>query len=60
MKDKKHKITSICEFNINKNNDVVLKEIFAYKDNEFSLSKYKPRSYKRIKEKNIKDIDDIF
>ena len=69
MKDYRHKITSICEFNKNKNDDIVLKEIFAYKvremvygeiKGEFSLSKYIPRAYLKIKNNNINDIDDIF
>ena len=60
MKDGKHRITSICEFNTNDSGQIVLKEIFAYKNNEFILYNYKPRAYKRIKEKNIDDLDDIF
>ena len=69
MKDYRHKITSIAEFNKNKNDDIVLKEIFSYKEKEiingeisgeFSLSKYIPRSYLKIKNNNYNDIDDIF
>ena len=70
MPDKKHKITSICEFTKKENNDISLKEIFAYKvkeilDNgevngEYSLFNYVPRAYKKIKQKNIDIVDDIF
>lgn len=60
MEDKKHRIVSICEFNINESKNVVLKEIFAYKNDEFILYKYKPRAYTKIKKKGINDLDDIF
>ena len=60
MEDKKHRITSICEFNINDSKSIVLKEIFAYRNNEFILYNYKPRAYQKIKEKGINELDDIF
>ena len=70
LSDHKRKITSICEFNKNKDNEIVLKEIFAYKvkevlpngdvTGEYSLFKYMPRSYQKIKQANINSIDDIF
>ena len=61
-----HKITSICEFNENKNHEIVLKEIFAYKMKEndtagvFSLSNYVPRAYEKIKACGIDTLDNIF
>ena len=58
--DKKHRITSICEFNRNVTGEIVLKEIFAYKNNEFILYNYKPRSYGKIKVQGIKDLDEMF
>ena len=65
LNDGRHKITSICEFNVNKNNDIVLKEIFSYRLNddneyEFYLSNYKPRAYDKIKEKGLDLVDQIF
>ena len=70
MPDKKHKITSICEFNKNQNNEIILKEIFAYKlkgillngevNGEYSLFNYIPRAYQKIKQANIDLVDDIF
>lgn len=70
LSDHKRKITSICEFNKNKDNEIVLKEIFAYKikevlpsgdvTGEYSLFKYMPRSYQKIKQANINTVDDIF
>lgn len=58
--DNKRRITSICEFNTNSEGQVVIKEIFGYKNNEFILYGYRPRIYKAIKEKQIDDLDDIF
>lgn len=62
MSDHKHKIVSIVEFNRNKNNDIVLKEIFNYKEKDgvYNLLRYIPRAYLKIKDKGINDIDDIF
>ena len=60
LNDKKHRITSICEFNKNQANEIVLKEIFAYKNNEYVLYNYQPRAYNKIKAKGINDLDDIF
>ena len=59
-KDNKRRITSICEFNTNSEGQVTIKEIFAFKDNEFILYSYRPRIYKVIKDKQIDDLDDIF
>ena len=70
LSDSKHRITSILELNKNANKDIVLKEIFSFKekrvlangevDGEFQLFNYQPRAYKKIKSKNIDSIDDIF
>ena len=70
LSDNKHKITSILELNKNIKKEIVLKEIFAFKekrilengnvDGEFQLYNYQPRAYKKIKSKNIDSIDDIF
>ena len=70
LSDNKHRITSILELNRNAKGDIVLKEIFAFKskkvldngrvDGEFQLYKYIPRAYKKICNKGIDYIDDIF
>ena len=70
LSDNKHRITSILELNKNQKGEIVLKEIFAFKqkklldngrvDGEFQLYKYIPRSYKKIVSKGIDYIDDIF
>jgi pilus assembly protein CpaF len=70
MKNHKHRITSIAEFNKNKNDEIIIKEIFAYKESdnlnnkndpgEYSLYKYLPRSYEKIKKANINLADTIF
>ena len=58
--DNKRRITSICEFNTNSEGQIIIKEIFGYKNNEFILYGYKPRVYKAIKDKQIDDLDEIF
>src|SRR5574344_1813518 len=60
MPDYKHKIVSICEFNKNKNDQIVLKEIFSFNDGEYALNKYIPDAYKKIKSRGINLVDDIF
>ena len=66
VSNKNHKVISICEFNKNTNNEVILKEIFTYKNKEdikkgeFQLFNYKPRAYKKIKKVGINLVDDIF
>jgi pilus assembly protein CpaF len=70
LSDNKHRITSILELNKNQKGEIVLKEIFAFKqkklldngrvDGEFQLYKYIPRAYKKISSKGIDYIDDIF
>ena len=70
LSDNRHRIISILELNKNKNNEIVLKEIFAFKtkgllkndevDGEFELYNYQPRAYKKIKALGIDNVDDIF
>ena len=70
LSDNKHRVTSILELNKNSNGEIVLKEIFAFKqkkildngrvDGEFQLFKYIPRAYKKMRSKGIDYIDDIF
>ena len=70
LSDNKHRITSILELNKNTKNEIVLKEIFAFKtkgliknnqvDGEFELYNYQPRAYKKIKAVGIDSVDDIF
>ena len=70
LSDNKHRITSILELNKNAKGEIVLKEIFAFKqkkilengrvDGEFQLYKYVPRAYKKIRNMGIDYIDDIF
>ena len=70
LSDNKHRITSILELNKNQKGEIVLKEIFAFKqkklldsgrvDGEFQLYKYIPRAYKKMRSKGIDYIDDMF
>jgi len=70
LSDGKRKITSICEVVGITNDEIKLKEIFAFKqkgltskgevDGSFVLYKYVPKVYNKIKSKGITSIDDIF
>ena len=70
LSDGKRKVTSICEVVGMQDDEIKLKEIFAFKqkglttngevDGAFILYKYVPRVYKIIKNKGIDSIDDIF
>lgn len=70
LQDGKRKIVSICEVSGIKNNEIELKEIFAFKEKgltqtgevngSYIMYKYTPRVYKKIKSKGIDSIDDIF
>ncbi len=70
MKDGKRKITDISEVVDVKNNEVVLKNIFKFKNDgvsdsgnvqgEFILQEYVPEVLNKIKNAGINDIDDIF
>ncbi len=70
LSDGKRKITSISEVVGLKNNMIVLKEIFAFKqkgltksgevDGSFIMYKYLPKTYEKIKSKGIDDLEDIF
>ena len=70
LQDGKRKIVSICEVAGIKNNEIELKEIFAFKEKgltqtgevngSYIMYKYTPRVYKKIKSKGIDSIDDIF
>lgn len=70
LQDGKRKIVSICEVAGLKNNEIELKEIFAFKEKgltqtgevngSYIMYKYTPRVYKKIKSKGIDSIDDIF
>ena len=70
LTDGRRKVTSITEVIGLENDDIQLKEIFAFRqkgllennkvDGEFILYKYKPKTYKEIKQKGIDIIDDIF
>ncbi len=70
LSDGKRKITSICEVVGISNDEIKLKEIFAFKqkgltskgevDGSFVLYKYIPKVYSKIKSKGIDSIDDIF
>lgn len=69
LSDGKRKITSISEITGIKNNEISIKEIFAFKqqgvnkdgavNGEFILYNYVPRVYDKIKRKGIK-LDNIF
>lgn len=70
MSDGKRKVTSICELEGFKGEDIKLKEIFAFKqkgltengevDGEFILYDGVPKVYNKIKMRGINDVDDIF
>lgn len=70
LSDGKRKITSICEVTGFKDNEIKLKEIFAFKqkgltankevNGSFILYKYIPKVYEIIKSKGINLVDDIF
>ncbi len=70
LSDGKRKITSICEVNGMKNDNIVLSEIFSFKQegisNEgnvvgaFGVYKKKPHVYDKIIRKGFTDISDIF
>lgn len=70
LSDGKRKVTSICEVTEFKDNEIKLKEIFAFKqkgltankevNGSFILYKYIPKVYEIIKSKGINLVDDIF
>ena len=70
LSDGKRKVTSICEVVGIKDDEIKLKEIFAFKqkgltpsgevDGAFVLYKYIPKVYHEIRSKGISSIDDIF
>ena len=70
LSDGKRKITSISEVVELKNDEIVLNEIFAFKQTgitdagevsgEFVMSKKTPNSYKIIKDRGIDTLSDIF
>ena len=70
MKDGKRKITEISEVVDVKNNEIVLKNIFKFKNDgvteagavkgEFILQEYIPEVLAKIKNTGINDVDDIF
>ena len=70
LSDGRRKITNISEIVGFKNDEIRLKEIFAFRQNgltsnnlvdgEFVLYNYVPKSYEKIVRKGITSIDDIF
>ena len=70
ISDGKRKITSICEITEFKNDDIVLNEIFAFKQHgltdrgevigEFWKTSNRPKIMNKILSKGINDIEDIF
>lgn len=70
VSDGKRKVTSICEITEFKNDDIVLNEIFSFKQHgltdrgevigEFWKCSKKPKIFNKIVSKGINDIDDIF
>ena len=70
VSDGKRKITSICEITEFKNDDIILNEIFSFKQHgltlqgevmgEFWKCSKKPKVYNKIVSKGINDIADIF
>lgn len=70
LSDGKRKITSICEITDLKDNKIILKEIFAFKQHgiaadesvigEFVMYKYVPLVLKKIKNKGITSLDELY
>ena len=70
MSDGKRKITSICEIAGFEDDEIKLNEIFSFKQTgitengevigEFDLNKKSSNTYKKMKSRGIKDIEDIF
>ncbi|MEG0995148.1 MAG: CpaF/VirB11 family protein, partial [Bacilli bacterium] len=70
LSDGRRKVTSISEVVGFIEDEIALKEIFAFRqvgltkngsvDGEFILYNYLPETYKKIKQKGINDLDDIF
>lgn len=70
LSDGRRKITSISEVVGFENDEIILKEIFAFRQNgitssgevdgEFVLYNYIPKVYEKIKSRGIKSVDDIF
>ena len=70
LSDGKRRVTSICEVIDIKDNNIVIKEIFGFRqrgiasdglvDGEFILHKSIPKVFDKIKRKGIDNIDDIF
>ena len=70
LQDGKRKIVSICEVNDIIDGEIILKEIFGFKqkgltstgevNGSYVMYKYVPRVYEKIKSKGINTIDDIF
>lgn len=70
LTDGKRKVTSICEVVGIENDEIILNEIFSFKQTgitkdgevigEFIKTKNKPITYERIKSRGIEDITDIF
>ena len=70
VSDGKRKITSICEITEFKNDEIVLNEIFSFKQHgltnngevigEFWMTNKCPLVFDKIKSKGINDLDDIF
>ena len=70
MSDGKRKITSICEIVGFEGDEIKLNEIFSFKQTgikengevlgEFNLNKKSTKTYKEMKSRGIKDLDDMF
>ncbi|MGN0973546.1 MAG: CpaF family protein [Bacilli bacterium] len=70
LSDGRRKVTSISEVAGFKDGEIILKEIFAFRqkgltssgevDGEFVLYNYIPQVYEKIKSRGIKSVDDIF
>ncbi len=70
ISDGKRKVTSICEITEFKNDEIILNEIFSFKQHgltsrgevigEFWKSTKKPKIYDKILSKGVNDIEDMF
>ena len=70
LSDGRRKVTSISEITGLENNEIILKEIFSFKQTgltmnnevvgEFKLEKYTPKVYEKIKNRGYSMLDSIF
>lgn len=60
LDDNRRKIVNISEMQGIKNNKLIIKPIFVFKDNKFLMYDFYPLTYKKIKAKNINNLDEFY